>query len=427
MRKELEREILGSILLNQDILVEVKSIVSPDDFSTSENRTIYEVMLKMKSSGVKIDEVTLGNALSGVFFERSPLEIQGLMMELMCLMGCSKDAPHYAKLLLEHSIGDKVGELFTTVSDRIERGEFDFDEIDEVKDEIGRLKNQSACQNTKSISAILRASDDEGSGYIPLGYSKLDTAHSGGLVGEFTVLAGSPSTGKSQFAINLLLRAKKNGVPVKGLYICQEMSEKDIQDRMVGALSSVPLAVVKGIRRDLAPDSAWEQYGNKYQKALKELVTRDIRVHAQSKLSIPELEAIVMRNINEIDIIVIDYLQQIRKVDRHQSDFDKINDITEFCQDTALRYDTPIIGLSQFNRDGYKDPSHKPTMGDLRGSGQIEQDAANIWLLWRDLEDKNLETTLELNIAKNRNGQIGRINFDYKKDCGRIRESLGYH
>ena len=422
----IERELLGCIILDDDRLVEIKHLINPEDFKEPYERKVYETMLSMRGEGLKIDEVTLGSKLAGVFVDKDSSKIKGMVMELMAISGCSADAGHYAKLVLQNSINARIGKIFNETTQKINSGSIEEVDMNEVRDEIERIRNQSLCQETKSLRDIIKVDDDTNCVPVSIGFNGLDSAHSGGLMGELTILAGSPSTGKSQLAVNLMLNATKNGEPARSLFICQEMSAKEVQDRIVGSMTGVHFNAVKAIRRGEAPESTFERYYKRYNQAIEKLAVLPMKIHTTGALTFPELEAIITRHIKEVDIIVVDYLQQIRKIDGRMSDYEKTNQVSAFCMGMAVKHGVPIIGLSQFNRDGYKDNAKKPTIANLRESGQLEQDAANVWLLWRDMKDQGDIVKLELEIAKNRNGQIGTVTFDYAKSCGRMVECNKY-
>jgi len=421
---KIEDELIGSIILNQDRLAEVKPIISVNDFESAINGKIYAIMLDMQKSKIHIDEVTLSEKLSRITKSKTKTEINGLIMELMAICGCSSNALYYAKLVAEKSVNNKIGHIFNETAEKINSGNIEEINMDEVKDKIEALRNQSVTELTQSLKQVIQADSDTDQEFVSLGYNKLDSVHSGGLVGELTILAGSPSTGKSQFGINLLLKAQKGGMPAKTLLICQEMSAKEIQDRILGAITKIHFNAIKGIRRGKAPESTFEKYGDTYIAALETLSKLPMKIHATGRLSIAELEAVVSKNIKDVDLIMIDYLQQIKKVDNKQSDYEKINEVSAYCMEMSVKHGVPIIGLSQFNREGYKDAEKRPTIANLRESGQLEQDAANIWLLWRNRKVQGPEVELELEVAKNRNGQTATILFNYTMDSGFIKERV---
>lgn len=428
-----EVAVLGSFLLNPERINECKHLLNPEDFTEELFQAIYSKICELYFSKTPVDEITLAVELKKMSAFKN-INIDLLLCSIMCNVGCSANAIYYAKIVAQHSISKQLTGTLSEATQLICDGHLDDVNLEELKDKIALLKNQGVTELSKSIIQIMKKEDDMSAEFISTGYENFNNALGGGIcLGDFTALAGAPGTGKSQFAINLMTKANIEGKPARVLFICQEMNDKTIMDRFIGSLTGIPLNACKGLRKGTATDSTWEKFGSKFQKGIEALAKLPFIIHTTGCLTIEELQAIIAKNINNVDMIVLDYLQQIRNKQK-QTNYEKANEVSYTCMDVARKYKKAVIALSQFNREGYKD-NVRPTMASLRDSGQLEQDAANVWLLWRDADDKpSLDAagrqeaiTLELNMAKNRNGATGNTYFDYKMDCGRIRESLGYH
>lgn len=131
------------------------------------------------------------------------------------------------------------------------------------------------------------------------------------------------------------------------------------------------------------------------------------------------LDIVAYSQAQHFDVIFVDYLQQVEPPHGVlMKDFERVTSVSRELQKFAVRTNTAVISLSQLSRPDkvkvkYKDQSGKdqvrsitppPTMGDLRSSGQIEQDADIILLMWR--EDYDLKDAPRIiQVAKNRNGE----------------------
>lgn len=431
----IEAALLGSLLLNPDRIKEVKHLIKPEDFEEEDSGVIYQKFCDLYFSGIEVDQVTLGTEISHMdCFKQTNIPL--LMMCLMSSVGCSTHAVHYARLIAKKSLSKELTRTLDDTTNKIIAGDLDEINLTELKDRLDLLKNQGITELTQTINQVLKTEDDSSVEHISTGFTGLDLALGGGIrLGDFTTIAGSPATGKSQFAINLMTKAKKEGKPARTLFVCQEMDAKSIQDRIIGSLSNIPCGAVTGIRKGTASEATMKIFSSRYIEAIESLAKLPIKIHSTGCLNIDELSTIITKNINEVDMIIIDYIQQIRKVDKRQSDYEKTGDVSRLCMETSRDYHIPVIALSQLNREGYKDEKTKPTMANLRESGQIEQDSANVWLLWRDRTEKpeagddgrKFPITLSLILGKNRNGETGIVNFDYKMDCGKIREQRAYY
>ena len=111
-----------------------------------------------------------------------------------------------------------------------------------------------------------------------------------------------------------------------------------------------------------------------------------------------------------IKVLFVDYLQRIRHEDRTLNTVEKIADIANRLKNLAKKHDITVIGLAQINRESEKSADKTPKMSDLKGSGDIEQEADIIIMLHRDsyqTSDSNSDSKIELIYGKNRQGRIG--------------------
>ena len=123
-----------------------------------------------------------------------------------------------------------------------------------------------------------------------------------------------------------------------------------------------------------------------------------------------------MHGRNGLDCIVIDYLQ-LMKYDKNK-EISELGNITRELKYLSKELDIPIILLSQLSRGVELRENKRPLMSDLRSSGEIEQDADCIIMVYRDeyykKEESDDKGLAEIIVAKNRMGQIGwvKCNFD---------------
>jgi replicative DNA helicase len=113
-----------------------------------------------------------------------------------------------------------------------------------------------------------------------------------------------------------------------------------------------------------------------------------------------------------LDVIMIDYLQLMSSVDKHQNRQNEISAISRGLKGLAREIDCPVIALSQLSRAPEQRSDHRPILSDLRDSGAIEQDADLVMFLYRDEyynEDSEDKGIGEIKIAKQRNGETGTV------------------
>jgi len=124
--------------------------------------------------------------------------------------------------------------------------------------------------------------------------------------------------------------------------------------------------------------------------------------------------------IPELKLVVIDYLNVIQH-GRYRNRWENIAEISVGCKHLASTIRAPVMLLCQINRQTENRRDHKPTLGDLRDSGTIEQDADIVMLLYRkSYYDKTGDPTTLVSIAKQRNGPIGSFELEFDSETLRF-------
>ena len=236
---------------------------------------------------------------------------------------------------------------------------------------------------------------------------------------DLVIVAGRPGMGKTAFILSKALNIAKSGG--KGIFFSLEMSERQIINRIMSQMSRVRLDLLKDRNTySQLPDEAYG-YLNIASAKLSELdeklsfITGNFTVNKILEICKVEKEK------NGLDYIIIDYMQLLGS-NVKGSRYEQITDISISLKKLAKELGIVVIALAQLSRDVEKRADRRPQQSDLRDSGQIEQDASIIIGLYRDAyyneatEDPEL---LEVNVLKNRDGELGTIHFNF---IGKIQE-----
>ena len=249
---------------------------------------------------------------------------------------------------------------------------------------------------------------------VQTGIKRLDRITNGLHGGELIVIAARPGVGKSALSMNIVEHVAKQGKTVAVFSL--EMSKQQIIERLLSAMSTVPLEYIKsgqlpGGASDLTKlrvaqetiCSSMNLFGNDY-----------------SSITPPEIASQCRRLKSQqgLDLIVIDYLQLMsnggKRSDGRQQE---VADISRALKQLAMELNVPIIALSQLKRDAEtrnlkgKDGGGgggEPVLSDIRESGAIEQDADIVMFIHKE-SDGGGNTKYSLIIAKHRNGETGNI------------------
>lgn len=266
---------------------------------------------------------------------------------------------------------------------------------------------------------------DESTYQPPLatGYPDLDRLITGLMPSCLYILAARPSVGKTAFALNVMeniaLSAQIRNKPI--LFFSLEMSSASIADRMISTFTQTPCSEVAQGNFGSTIDSLisntkklglTEEGGAKskgsaiYICDVGNMTTRQMREEA----------TLLANQFGGISLIVIDYLQLMHSANKSYSGNRnlEISEITRDFKFMSKDYSCPVLLLSQLNRSVESRSDATPQLSDLRDSGAIEQDADVIMFLSRQQPQKLDDNMRWLDVAKNRQGQTGRVALEYQ-------------
>ena len=245
---------------------------------------------------------------------------------------------------------------------------------------------------------------------ITIGIDAIDDLTGGLDDGDVIVIGARPSVGKSAFATQMISHVCKKGKRVG--YYNLEMPDGQVYDRFISFLSGIDMGHLRNATCFLNDDKERFEKANDIFSGYKlDIVT--------GKSSASEI-MISARHMN-YDVIVIDYLQLMKPEKSYTGNrSSEVGSISKALKEIAMYLKIPVILLSQLNRASEARETKEPTMADLRESGDIEQDASVIMLIWNASEDKMHKC---LKIEKDRQSKLGRVNLDFDGAHMRFTES----
>ncbi|NOY15177.1 MAG: replicative DNA helicase, partial [bacterium] len=129
---------------------------------------------------------------------------------------------------------------------------------------------------------------------------------------------------------------------------------------------------------------------------------------------------------HSLDLIVVDYLQLIKPKRRFEGRVQEVSYISSELKNLARELKVPVLALSQLSRAVEHRGGNRPQLADLRESGAIEQDADVVMFLYKEEEEDDNSAVRVLDIAKHRNGPVGRIKMLFKNDQIKFYNYEGY-
>ena len=258
---------------------------------------------------------------------------------------------------------------------------------------------------------------DEPKKVIKTGFPLMDYKIGGLEPTQLVVIAARPSVGKTGFALQMMLNIAKQGY--KTSLFSLETTGVAILERMLSAATGIELSRIKK-KSDLSADDL-----TKLTSAASEILKLEIDVNSQSNVSTQEVRKQAMKNKDKQQVIFIDYLQLMQT----DSKLDRRNGIEKISRDLKIIANETgaiIVLLSQLSRGVESRNDKRPMLSDMKEAGGIEADASLAMLLYRDdyynqdEEDELGKSIVECNIAKNKDGETGVIEFEYYKRTQRF-------
>lgn len=411
-----EQSVIGTLLSRAQDAQKVGLV--PDDFYNPHHQFIFNHIVN--TSGDVVDIISLSSLLSvnsnGAV---SPADMLGYLDSLtqaadpdtLMLHGMAVARHSYDRKLLQAS-----REL-----DLLSLSPLDPDEKSAKAEEIiGQSRPSGAKKASRSLADAVRevvesleaASQNEKTGLgIQTGFTDLDRIVTALMPGDLIILGGRPGMGKTTLAMDI---AKYVSVHygATGIF-SMEMPDTQLALRQLSGESDIDS---KTLRSGKLNQSEW----NALKAAATDLSWVNMFIDDISGITPGELRLRVKRMIQrhgKIKLLVVDYLQLLKKTDPRQSTTDATTEASGTLKQIAKEFGFPVIALSQLSREVEKRVDKRPMPSDLRDSGSIEQDADLIIFVYRD-EVYNKETqdpgVAEIIIGKNRSGPLGiaRLRFD---------------
>lgn len=414
-----EKSVIGSMLMDRDVISDVADLLSREDFYNAQYGILFENMVELYNEGRPVDLVTLSDRLK---MKDVPEDIcsPSFIGEIMSEVVTSANAKNHAQIVqdkavlrrlitlsegitndcfsdsdkVENILEDAEGKIFRLVQNR--NGSSDFTPVSQiVVNVIGEI--EEAARNKGKVTGL------------STGFTDLDNMLTGLHGGELLLVAARPAMGKTAFVLNIahdLAVVHKKPCAIFSL----EMSKEQLISRMIAIDAMVDS---KSMKLGNMPDEDWD----KVIESVDDIARAPLFIDDNSSITVSELRSKCrkLKQTQNIELIIIDYLQLMSSNRPVESRQQFISDVSRALKNIARELNVPVIALSQLSRavDGRTD--HKPVLSDLRESGAIEQDADVVMFIYRD-EYYNPETTTkpqtaEIIIAKQRNGETGSIDL----------------
>ena len=433
--RELERAILGGLMLETERYDAVSEIIEFTDFEGQDHQNIFQSMGELVNSNKPLDPLTVSDRLDS----KNLLTRAGGKNYLIDLASTSPSAANleaYAGMIRQKSISRRLMKINSEISELIinPQGKDAAELLDEAETKIFSLNDEASrtSTNIQKLDELIPQSIERmneiaknGSSLLgaSTGYKDLDSKLQGLQDGDLIIVAARPSMGKTALSMNIVENLVLNkDIPGGVLVFSLEMPAESLTTRLLASNAKIDQQKVRSASMNQSDLKKFMESSSK----LKDL---PLYIDDSSMLSPMELRArarrIARQEPNGLSLIVVDYLQLMQLPASQENRVNQISEISRSLKMLAKELNVPVIALSKLNRAVEQRPNKRPIMADLRDSGAIEQDADVILFIYRDEvynEDSEEGNKAEIIIGKQRNGPIGKVNLTFLKEFTRFED-----
>lgn len=411
---EAEQCVLGAVLSDPSVAPLVIEKVKAEYFFNDQHKAIFGIIVRMFTSGTPIDIVTVLNEAEKMHIFETAAEGRRYLAEIANTLPTTSNVESYCKIVADKYLIRSLGFTARAILEDIQSGEQDASLLlDSAEQRIYDIRRGRDVKGLSTLAdAVLEAYDRLGKitgadkdKYIgaKTGFSLLDSITSGLNKSDLIIIAARPGMGKTSFAMNIATNvARRNDKSVVTFNL--EMSKEQLATRV---LSTEAMIESSNLRNGRIQSDEWVRLAT----SAAYLSTFPMLIDDTASMTVQAMKA-KLRRVNNLGLVIIDYLQLMDSTSRSDNRVTVISEITRQLKVMAKELDVPVILLSQLSRAVEGRTDKRPMLSDLRESGSIEQDADIVLFLYRDAyynKESTRQNISECIVAKNRHGETGTV------------------
>jgi len=451
---EAEQQLLGAILVNNDIYDRISSLVKHDHFYEPVHQRIFEIATARIAKNALASPVTLKAFMED---DEGLKELGGAayLARLAAAAISAYAARDYAQMIYDLAVRRdliRLGQDIAAQAQKMDVASEPKEQIVEAEQRLYKLAEQGVAERgfqsfLKAVTDAVQMANaayqrDGGLAGISTGLIDLDKKLGGLHPSDLLILAGRPSMGKTSLATNIafnIAKAYRTGRRPDGTegaieggavgFFSLEMSAEQLAARILSEAAEVPSEQIR--RGDMS-----EAEFRRFVEAAKSLESCPLYIDDTPALPISQVAARARRlkRTHGLDVLMVDYLQLLRGSSK-ESRVQEVSEITQGLKAIAKELNIPVIALSQLSRNVESREDKRPQLSDLRESGSIEQDADVVMFVYRDEyyrerekpgEDEldkmatwqakmeSVHGKAEVIIGKQRHGPIGTVELSFE-------------
>ncbi len=405
-----ELAILNILINNPELAFEVTTL-KPEMLTSEASREFYSHIQRLIAEGLVPDRYLIENQIKTHprFSKSSDLEF---LNYILSLSHPKENLHEYVEIIKDNYKLNEIIKLGAIIRENARNANDISSFIEKIKYEIDKITDVNGGGGTSSLSDLVPlvrselAQRNENPNYIywTTGFANLDQITGGFKENNVFIVAARPSTGKTAWLCNSALRTAQSGVPV--LIFELEMNKQDLVERFLAIHCDIELS---RIRSGQLSSFEMENIFN----ALEYFKQLPIYIDTPFGAGMPYIRSTIRKYVKTrgVKIVYLDYIQLL--VERTENMTIELGFVSRELKMLSGQLGIQVVLLSQLNRGVEGREDKRPTLSDLRQSGNLEEDADFVAMLYREdmYKSKNNKSPIivpmEFIIRKNRNGPIG--------------------
>lgn len=424
-----EQAAVGAALVNPAAFGEMLDLLKADDFFLLKHGYIWQAIASLHERSEPVDLLTVAGQLKNAG-HYADVGGEGYLTELINCTPFSTNYHVYALLVATIARRRRMIRTLADCQQLACRTDKSWPEVS--RDVVSRIVSAAGDGVDGTLSHIgelasdhydrieYLQSDQAATFGIPTGFNKLDSLLSGLTRTDLIIVAARPGMGKSSFLSTIALNVARAKQRV--LFFSLEMKRPQVYDRLAQIETGLNFQSLQARKMNAGEVK-------RYTEAAGRIATLPMWIDDKPRLTPAHMRGKIERIQHEfgIDLIIVDYLQLMRSDIQFQSKYEEISEISQSLKEIAMAYNIPLLVAAQLNRETEKTSDKRPQLDNLRGSGQIEQDADIVIFLFSEdyyLDDKPEDFNMEVIVGKHRDGPTGVAQMKFLRSTTRFTDDM---
>ena len=423
-----EMGVISAMMYGNDAIAKAIDMLRADMFYKKLHTDMFNTMVKMYEHDISVDPITLIEQMKREKIINGSDE--AYIMDVYDVVVSDANIRHHAGIVKEKYRLRELVKLSAETERLTLQCESSQCVIDTIEQRITAIDNDTDSKGLIHVSEYVtpvmkEISDSMTSRKVKgllTGFDGVDRIMGGLLPGNLIIMAGRPSMGKTSAALQMAINVARQGKSVAIFSL--EMSTHELIYRGCSLISGIRLEDI------IAGRNLTHGHVSRISEAMEEMKQLPIFIDDSSGITPlyvkSKIRRIMFNGNNRLDFVLVDHLGLMGshsakgKQNRHL----EIGEMTKYFKGFAKEAQIPVCLLNQLNRNLEHREDKKPRLSDLRESGNIEEDADKVIMLYRDdyyTKEESLKPNVaEFIICKNRNGGIGTHEMFFDKMCTRF-------